>query len=265
MGDMIEIFKAAVAKRVEPETTIQINRIVADGGVVIDPVFMNSTIKLLKSLGIYGNAKLLTDANFGVKKDGSGAISKLYDISGNNNDATQSTGASQPIWSLVNGRGVITYDGVNNWLDCGNNPSMDNIITASTIYAKIYPSVNGTMGIFDRESNGQGSTTESLWAIATGIKLNVVGVQSLTFINNNNTRWNSIYGSFNSSVITISINNVTQTAVQTANAVNRNNKWLIGAMSTLGLFPFKGIINSIGFFNIYLTPSQITTLYNAGL
>jgi hypothetical protein len=100
----------------QPETITQKNRIEADGGVVIDLPFMNRVIYTLKALGIYSNCKLLTDANFGVKKDITGAVSKLYDISGNNNDAIQATGASQPIWSLVGGKGVITYDGSNDHL-----------------------------------------------------------------------------------------------------------------------------------------------------
>lgn len=102
--------------QLQNETIIQKNRIEADGGVVIDLNFMNLVIMILKNMGIYGNAKLLLDANFGVKKDGTGAVSKLYDISGNNNDAIQTTGAYQPIWSMSGSTAVITYDGVNDIL-----------------------------------------------------------------------------------------------------------------------------------------------------
>ena len=100
----------------EAETIIQKDRIEADGGIVVDLTWINSVIRELKEQNIYSSCKLLTDANFGVKKDITGAVSKLYDLSGNNNDAIQPTGASQPIWSLVNGKGIINYDGTDDFL-----------------------------------------------------------------------------------------------------------------------------------------------------
>jgi len=95
----------------EPETISQKARIIADGGAVIDLQFMNTVIKTLKNQGIYGNAKMILDANIGVKKNGAGVIDKLYDISGNNNDAVQTVAGSKPTWSAPGGKGIIRYDG----------------------------------------------------------------------------------------------------------------------------------------------------------
>jgi len=45
----------------------------------------------MKAQGIYTSAKFIGDANMAVKKDGFNAVSVLYDVSGNNNDAVQLT------------------------------------------------------------------------------------------------------------------------------------------------------------------------------
>lgn len=102
----------------QPETTEQIIRIRADGGTVIDAVWMDTVIKTLKTQGIYGNVKFIGDANIAVKKDGVGAVATLYDISGNDNDAVQGTGANQPIWTdgEQNGRAGLVFNGTSHFL-----------------------------------------------------------------------------------------------------------------------------------------------------
>jgi len=103
----------------------QIARIIADGGTVVDEGWIRTTIAVMKQQGIYASAKFIGDANMGVKKDvGTGALSKLYDISGNNNDAVQATGGKQPIWtaSVQNGRYGIVFDGLDDALSL---PSTD--------------------------------------------------------------------------------------------------------------------------------------------
>ena len=96
-----------------PETMTQCRRIIADGGTIIDQKYMDRVIRTLKAQGIYTSCKFLADANFAVKKDGSNAVSTLYDISGNNNDAVQATGAAQPIWTAAqqNGKAGLVFDG----------------------------------------------------------------------------------------------------------------------------------------------------------
>ena len=102
-----------------PETIIQRNRIVADGGTIVDLKWMDRVIRMMKGAGVYGSAKFIGDANMGVKKDGgTGAVSTLYDISGNNNDATQATGTKQPIWTAAqqNGKAAVIFDGSDDFL-----------------------------------------------------------------------------------------------------------------------------------------------------
>ena len=106
-----------------PETLTQIARIEADGGTVIDAGWMDLVISILKAQSIYSNCKFLADANFAVKKDGADAVSVLYDISGNNNDAVQATGAAQPIWTAAqqNGKAGLVFDGSDDVLSSTSN------------------------------------------------------------------------------------------------------------------------------------------------
>lgn len=97
----------------EPETLTQYSRILSDGGSVVDLYSMNTFIAGLKTLGLYNNLLACWDARFGVKKDGSNAVSKLYDLSSYNRDASQLTGSYQPIWesNVWNDRSAILFDG----------------------------------------------------------------------------------------------------------------------------------------------------------
>lgn len=84
-------------------------RVQADGGVIISDVDVNNAIKHAKAYGYWSSVVFWTSAQFGVKKDGSNAVSKLYCLKGN--DAAQTTGSAQPIWTAnqQNGKSVIDY------------------------------------------------------------------------------------------------------------------------------------------------------------
>jgi len=270
MGNMIEIFKGAVARRntYDPDTLIQKARIESDGGTVINLALMDGSIKILKSLGIYGNAKLLTDANWGVKKDGSGAVSKLYDISGNNNDAIQATGASQPIWSLVGGKGVITYS--NKYLTI---PFINLSTLSYTILSKVNPSSTnvGTIigdwrtpyvfrlyisaGISYQVRN---SSAVDLFTSPSNVVISSNVNQQIGVIWERGIKKYSSYynGSFVDTITSVlsDVNMVTDIGGTIQIGVKLDN-----------FTYYSGQINSSTIFNIALTPTQITTLYNAGL
>lgn len=267
--------------RMLPETITQQRRIIADGGTVVNLTWMNNVIRTMKAMGIYGNAKLLTDANFGVKKDGSGAVSKLYDISGNNNDAVQATGTSQPIWSLVNGRGVITYDGVDDYLLTTN--TLNYLTTDNfTWNAKIKTAIDSRM-IMGRIDNAPPNDPSIFMAVGiassalddykfrvyirdnAGINTADPGIYSLRTIADNNLH--NLYF-VKGNLITINTDNIDiVNATNNINAVTLRLPISIGALyNRLAFtFNFSGQINSSTIFNIALTQSQITTLYNLGL
>lgn len=73
------------------------NRVLADGGIVASPKFVEDVFDTHRDL--LPNMKLCLIPHCGVKTDttaGSTTISKLYDLSANNNDAVQATKANQP-------------------------------------------------------------------------------------------------------------------------------------------------------------------------
>uniref|UniRef100_A0A6M3JYA1 Lectin/glucanase superfamily protein n=1 Tax=viral metagenome TaxID=1070528 RepID=A0A6M3JYA1_9ZZZZ len=102
-----------------PEVQTFCKRVLDDGGTVVDIEYMDKTVKLLKQLGIWSNVKFLGDANFAVKLDASGvSVQKLYDLSGNNNDAVQATVGNQPVWTAAvqGGRAGMVFDGTSDFI-----------------------------------------------------------------------------------------------------------------------------------------------------
>jgi len=114
-------YQAFIDRHLEPETKVQMLRIAADGGTIVDYRYINRVIKTLKAQGLYKNSstnscKLLADINFAYKN--ATGVSKLYDISGYNNDPVQATGANQPVRTagVQNGRAALVFDGSNDIL-----------------------------------------------------------------------------------------------------------------------------------------------------
>lgn len=83
-------------------------RVLADGGVIVDETATQSAIQKLITKGVYGLAKIYVGGSFGVKKDGSGNLIKLYSIDGL--DMTLfSIGAGKPV-NHIAGEIVFTND-----------------------------------------------------------------------------------------------------------------------------------------------------------
>ena len=125
----------------------QYDRIITAGGMVTDFTWMNLVITTLKAQSIYTNCVFLGDANFGVEKDVVNAVATLYDISGNDDDATQGVGANQSIWTagVQNGKYGIVYDGAGDRFD---TPAIDG-----------FPSKRGSIIIVSNNTLGTGSST----------------------------------------------------------------------------------------------------------
>jgi len=128
--------------------TAQVERVEADGGKIIDVDYIEGMLATLVELGLMDNVKFLGDANFGVKKDAANAVSKLYDLSGNNNDVVQATGANQPVWTkaVQGGRAGLVFDGTDILtLTLGSALSQPNTVFA--VFKDI--SGAGVISIFD--------------------------------------------------------------------------------------------------------------------
>jgi hypothetical protein len=82
-----------------PEAATYQARVATDGGTVVSSTAINESIRYAKASGIYDYLTAWYSARFGYKDVGSGLCSKWYDLSSNNNDAVQTTGANQPVWT----------------------------------------------------------------------------------------------------------------------------------------------------------------------
>lgn len=114
------------------DTEAYISRVEADGGVVINEQMVNDAYQLLADHSLTPLAWV--DANFGVKKDGSDYVSKLYDLTSNNYDATQATSSAQPKWyaNQQNSMASIFFDG-GDFLTEGTNLGKPSSYTSSMI------------------------------------------------------------------------------------------------------------------------------------
>lgn len=124
-----------------PETIAYRNRVTADGGAVINLLDVDKAIRHAKANGYWSSVAFWTSAQFGVKKDGSNAVSKLYCLKGN--DATQTTGANQPIWTAnqQNGRAALVFDGSNDLITTGSSVITDDAIGIFVVFSG-YPQLS---------------------------------------------------------------------------------------------------------------------------
>lgn len=100
-----------------PETLAYRQRVLLDGGQIINLDYIDSAYRMLISAGLYStNITVFGGANYGVKKNGSNLVEKLYDLSPNENDFVQATSNQQPVWSISGGVAKITYDGIDDSL-----------------------------------------------------------------------------------------------------------------------------------------------------
>jgi len=102
----------------DPAVETFCKRVQDDGGTVVDHESASKLVKLIKQSGVWGNVKFLADANFAVKLNSGVSVQTLYDLSGNNNDATQATVDKQPVWTagVQNGKYGMSFDGTNDFL-----------------------------------------------------------------------------------------------------------------------------------------------------
>lgn len=99
----------------ETETIAYRDRVEADGGIVINLDLVDSVFVKLKAYSYLANVLTAVSPYFGVKKDASNNISKLYGLNGY--DFEQLTGANQPLWEEhADGNKYIQSDGTKSML-----------------------------------------------------------------------------------------------------------------------------------------------------
>ncbi len=254
----------------DADTILQIVRIKADGGTIVDPYWADSVIKTMKAQGIYTSAEFIGDANMAYKNAGAGAVSSLYDWSGNNNDATQATGANQPIWTAAqqNGKAGFVFNGTSHFLNGGAGAQFTNVL--SIIEVSKCTNTAGNYSMLMRVKS-DGSTDEFIF------QLNYADTSP--WVSFRNKPWYaavnaSIFnyhlavatGQYDTAAFTLFINgsNISlSTAGSTGGAGNAN---VYGVDSSEAAGFTKGPVSLLGTFNVLLSTAQrqaLESLINA--
>lgn len=102
-----------------PEISVFVDRVLADGGTVEDATFLNSFVTHAKNNGYYDDIVAAYSPSWGVK--GTTTASKLYCIKGATADLTQVVGANQPAINTndLNGKTRILANGTSNFMQSG--------------------------------------------------------------------------------------------------------------------------------------------------
>lgn len=107
-------------------TSLYIARVVADGGTVTDSAEVNASYALGLDMD---NVFCWVSPAFGVKKDANNKVTKLYDLSNNDNDLVQADTSKSPTWYADS----LLFDGVNDDMkDSWTSQSQPNLVTIAT-------------------------------------------------------------------------------------------------------------------------------------
>jgi len=96
----------------EPETQSHIDRVAGDGGVVLDPDFLNEVVKEAKARGWYPALRFYS-APTGAKFNAQNKVAKVYDVGPKGQDVPAPAASNEPTledWSQGNGRDVIAFE-----------------------------------------------------------------------------------------------------------------------------------------------------------
>jgi hypothetical protein len=179
------------------ETVEFYNRVTADGGTIISLDDIDDAISDAKTNGYYSNLKAWYSAQFACKKTGN-AITKLYDISGNDYDITAVSGS--PTWTdeSQNGRAAIIFNGSSDYMATPNmslsQPTHLIAIFNQITYTEndyLFDGLSFPTCIFGQDATG-GVNNLYMYAGSHGcdskdIGLNAYGIASLLFYGANST------------------------------------------------------------------------------
>jgi len=194
---------------------------------------------------------------------------KALDLSGNGNHGTlenmafPSTAASG--WNAGRKGGALSFDGSNDYVDCGNDASLD-IITEITLEAWIYPTTTGTMEVFDKADSGtayrsyiNANSKGFQWYVSIGGTFQPI--QSDRGVLPANT-WYHIVLTHNGTNQVMYINNVVEaTTSHSGNLLSEpTSAFLIGSWRGIATY-FNGQIDQVRIYNRALSAEEIKQLY----
>ncbi len=185
------------------------------------------------------------------------------DESGNGNDGTV-YGATLVPNRFGNPNRAYSFNGVGNYINCGNNPSL-NLSTFSISYWVNSDHVPGTGSVSDIICKGgnYSSSWDNITNPNPGVSFSdgTTGYAAIPTSAFSANKWYHIVGTYNKDTLTIYVNGISNSTVFTSQNPQTNTVPLcIGAGSTSSDF-FRGSIDDLRIYNRALAPSEITKLY----
>lgn len=197
------------------------------------------------------------------------ATTAWNDLSGNGNNGRLIGGVG---YEDAN-RGILRFDGVNDYADCGPVPAIGSSLTGLTVNVWINPSVRDVKCIAENGTNYTTNTfymfqenanyfTFAVWG-GGGVGYDVVYAN---FIYQTNT-WYNLTGVWSSNNrLELYCNGVlcsgTRGGVVQTSVINGNTNLLLGSRN-YGSFPFAGKYSYASFYNRALTAAEVLQNYNA--
>jgi hypothetical protein len=204
------------------------------------------------------------------------------DLSGFNNNGTLTNG---PTFSGLGKQASIVFDGVNDYVDCGNNtnplfnPGPSDAWSLSAVFKNTQPLItdNDIYGIVGKriENNVNGYTLMLRGGNYRGVlaRFSTLGQTLVDIIPTSDYRSILSNGEYHQMVMTYDTNDtgiLYIDGVLTGQAIatnfdfnNRDSAFKIGVGQTSNAFPFNGNISNVSFYNRALTPQEVLQNYNA--
>jgi len=212
------------------------------------------------------STKSLSDGLIGYWKMDEGVGTTTVDSSGNGNLATFGAGDSSPSWTSGKYGVGTSFDGINDYLDAGNNPSFD-ISGPLTISVWVKPDVgSGQQGIIGNTvfSNPFGLYLRHSPGSDIGFWVNPNGNRNYIMAGTvNYGSWNHIVGTWDGANLLLYLNNLLISSSKTTGSYTRNTQnLLIGNVPGIASPVFySGLIDEVRIYNRALGASEIAQLF----
>ncbi|HYG73398.1 MAG TPA: LamG-like jellyroll fold domain-containing protein [Planctomycetota bacterium] len=187
------------------------------------------------------------------------------DRSGNGNTGTLVNGSS---WSAGKIAGGLRFDGVDDYVECANNPSLNPVgqlslsawVNADTATSSkvIVSKANGSVLQYTLVRFGNGSLRFNI-----GTTSGIAGLSSVTALAAN--RWYHVAATYDGSTIRLFIDGVLNASVAKSGAMSDCGRGVrIGAGTGTESMFFKGSLDDLRIYNQALSAAEISALANAG-
>jgi len=192
-----------------------------------------------------------------------GAGNRTYDLTHNGNDGVFQSG---PLWKPGRNGTAISFDGVNDYVDCGNDVSL-NPTTALTMAAWIKSTGNAESDARIVAKRARDAAYEMMLITATGriqiyIKTPLGGTSVNSISSVNDGEWHFIAVTRDEAVVKIYIDGMLDVTsnCDTGSVANKSNLY-IGRYPGGAIRYFNGIIDDVRIWNRALSAQEVQDLY----